>query len=162
MGCGKSTAARIASNEEESADIARDGVALIQNNTQLFGRYDIGGTGAYADPESTLHSLHQIDFIAFCLNEHETAQLFSDAPRRIAATTAETMAKLSVVNPYPASVAKYICTPDEFASYEAPERRERKFLELMSSTGFSNFLLIPFMASVEEKAALYVEYSQNA
>jgi len=162
MGCGKSTAARIASNKAADADIARDGVALIEKNKQLFGRYDLGAIGAHADPESTLHALHQIDFIAFCLNEQETAQLFGREQRKLRTTTAEKMAKLSVINPYPASTAMFVCTPDEYISYQAPERREKKFIELVSSSNFCNFLLVPFMASPEEKAALYVEQSQNA
>lgn len=161
MGHGKSTAARIASNKEVDADIARDGVALIEKDKQLFGRYDIGATGAHADLESPLHALHQIDFIAFCLNQQETAQFFRDVPSQVTSTTAEKMAKFSVINPYPASLARHVCSPEEFSAFESPERRERRFLELISSTGFSNFLLVPFMPSVEEKAAMYVKHSRN-
>jgi hypothetical protein len=160
MGCGKSTAARIASNKEEDADIARDGVALIEKAKKLFGRYDVGGTGAHTDPGSALHALHQIDFVAFCLNQQETLEAFGDKPKSIISTTAEIMARLSVVNPYPASLARHLCTSEEFAFYEDPKCRESRFLEHISSTGFSNFLLIPFMPSTEEKAALYVEHSR--
>lgn len=161
MGCGKSTAARIASNKEENADIARDGVAITEKNKQLFGRYDIGAIGAHADPASTLHAFHQIDFIAFCLNEQETEQIFGHGQRKLIATSAEKMAKLSVVYPYPASAAQFVCSPKEIETYAAPELRERKFKEIVSSTEFNNFLLVPYMASADEKAALYVEHSKN-
>lgn len=162
MGCGKSAAARIASNKEEDADIARDGVAITEKNKQLFGRYDIGASGAHADPTSTLHAFHEINFMAFCLNEQETEEVFGDRPRKLIATTAEAMAKLSVVNPYPASAAQLVCSPDEIKTYAAPELRERRFMEIVSATEFDTFLLVPFMATVDEKAVLYVEHSKKA
>jgi hypothetical protein len=162
MGSGKSGAGRIASNLEKDSDLARDGVALIAKNNQLFGRFDLGASGVHADQDSPLDELHQIDFIAFCLDVQQTAALYNDAPQVLRSTTAEIMARLSVFNMYPASMARNLCTPDEFAYYASPALREEKFKELVLSTGFASFLLVPFMATVQEKANLYVERSQLA
>lgn len=161
MGCGKSEAGRIASNKEIDADIARDGVAITGKDNKLFGRYDLGATGAHADPASALQAFHPIDFIAVCLDKQETAKIFGNGQRKLITTTAEELAKLSVLNPYPAALAKFVCSSDEIEVYADPKLRERKFMEIISSTGFDTFLLVPFMASADEKAALYVEHSKN-
>lgn len=42
MGSGKSDAARIASEKDRAADLARDSVALIRDGDVLHGRYDLG------------------------------------------------------------------------------------------------------------------------
>ena len=60
-------------------------------------------------------------YIAFCLDEQETAKMFGGSRRTLTTTTAEEMGKLSVVNQYPASMALFVCSPNEIKTYEDPK-----------------------------------------
>lgn len=158
MGHGKSDAARIASSKIQDNDIARDGVAIKELDSQVYGRFDLGAIGKNTNKDSSLYLFHKIDIIAYCLSDAETQILFEGSERKIVPSSADRMAELSVMHQYPASLLA-VCFPDDYITYSDPENRKYRFLEIMKSTQFTKFVLIPFMPSVEEKATLYAAYS---
>ncbi|NYF22190.1 hypothetical protein HDC36_003666 [Xanthomonas sp. JAI131] len=153
LGHGKSTAARIAANQEGENDLARDSVAIDEVGGVLEAGYDLGGYGAYADPSSTLHAMHPVSKMIYCLSPEQTNEI--QARNTLVKCSPSHMAQLAVTYPYPATVAQYVCTPTEMEMYSSASGRAQILEHLFLQTRFSDTYLMPFTSSVEEKAAIY-------
>ncbi|WP_431823546.1 hypothetical protein [Burkholderia sp. F1] len=155
MGEGKTAAARIASKEVGSDELALDGVALAIQGGQLVGRFDLGGGEASADHTDSPFFL--IDRIAYCLDERQT----SEAPRSVSRTelhavSANQMAYMAATKPFPGWGAKRAGMSEaDYRKYEDRDRREAKFFELVTQANFRDFVFVPYMKTVADKAALY-------
>ena len=146
-------AGRLASGNANDNDLGRDSIAVTVQDGLLVGRHDLGVRGAYADPSQ--HPFFAIDRVAYCLDAAATASL-PDRQNALVKVDTELLARLSVSGPYPASGLEYACsTPAEFENHASPAKRAQRFLELMTAVQFENAFLVPFMPTVEEKAALY-------
>src|SRR6185312_14712349 len=113
QGCGKTDAARIASNRNLEAMIATDAVAIIRDGDTLFGRYDPGALNT-VKPE--LHKLHKLSAIAYCLDEEQTNWLVSQnrGKREIAVAGNRTLSSLCATYAYPAHMAPHFFSENEF------------------------------------------------
>lgn len=153
MGTGKSDAARIASGNVNENDLGRDSIAVTLQDGLLVGRHDLGVQGAFADPSQ--HPLFAIDVMAYCLDAEATGSL-PDRQDELVKVDMGLMAKLSVLGHYPASALEHACSTEvEFEDHASPANRARRLLALMTAARFENVFLVPFMSTVEEKAALY-------
>lgn len=156
MGEGKTTAARIASKEVKNDELALDGVALALHGGRLVGRFDLGGGEASAD--HTDSPFFRIDRIAFCLDERQT----SEAPRSVSKTelhavSAKQMAYMAVKKDFPGWGAKRAGMSEaDYRKYADRDRREAKFFDLLTESNFRDFVFVPYMKTVADKAALYV------
>ncbi len=154
LGYGKSNAARIATNKIHALDMARDAVAIIRKDDELFARYD---PGALSETDSELNALYKLDAIAYCLNEEQTIKAFDsvDDDREIADAGVEVLAALCATYMYPAYLAPHFFSQAEFKYFSSAKRMRERFVELTKNTKGTAFLLVPHMPKVEEKAALY-------
>lgn len=153
LGHGKSVAARLAAGKEQENDLARDSVALDEIGGILHAGYDLGGYGAHADPNSTLHMMHPVSKVIYCLSPEQTREIQGD--NSLVKCTPTQMAQLAVTYPYPAAIAPHVCTPAELAVFSSPISRAQTLAKLLSSTNFSDTYLMPFTAAVEIKAQIY-------
>jgi hypothetical protein len=157
QGYGKTTAARIASGKVVDAMYATDAVAIIRDGSTIFGRYDPGALSPNSDD---LHKLHRLDAIAYCLNEEQTEKAYRPrgGVRTIVEADAKFLSNFCAIYPYPAYSAIHFFTEDELAHLANPLRMENRFLELTQDVVGTKFLIVPYMNTVEEKAALYSSY----
>ena len=155
-GCGKSKAARIAINYDNDADIARDSVAMIRYDKVLYGYHDLG---AVDKDLSKRESLHKIDFIAHCLTEEQTANIYSNKPSIIMKIDNKLLATLLYYSRYPAVFSRDFFNEEQYKWLINPERRFNRFIELTNDIISAQFLIIPWMTSIEEKASLYTTFN---
>ena len=151
-GFGKSQAARIAINKNNEADIARDAVAIIRENNILYGCYDPGGTNPV---KKDLHAIHKIDFIAYCLSDVQSQNFYLENHRTIEEVNNNFIAIHLNDFHYTGSLAKYFCSPNQYNWLLDIQRRYDCFLELTNNITTTQFVVVPWMATVEEKALLY-------
>ena len=156
LGHGKTDAARIASDKKDECMVATDAVAILRKGNELFGRYDPGALS----PNEELHRLLKLDAIAYCLAEEETQKVF--APRggkhEVVDGGNVLLAPLCVTYPYPAYMAPHFFSETQFQWLANPKRMLDQFLTLTKDAVGTKFLIVPFMPTVEEKAALYCDY----
>ena len=157
QGYGKSTAARIASDKKTEAMYATDAVAIIRDGDTLWGRYD---PGALTTKNPELCALHKIDAIAYCLDEQQTTKAFEPrgGVREIVEVDSALLSSLCATYQYPAYMASHFFTESEFAYFANPYRMTQRFIELTQGAVGTKFLLVPYMATIEEKAALYSSF----
>ena len=158
LGCGKSTAAYIASGKDDTSMLAFDSVAIIRNDDHtLWGRFDAGARRLDAEERPFEH----LDAIAYCLSEEQTVKAYAprNGVREILECGHELLFIFVANYPYPAACAEYVFSEDEYEYLANPHRMVQKFYELGLGAIGTKFLIVPFMSSVEEKAALYSNYS---
>ena len=160
MGHGKSEAARIANNKDKAKDFSRDSTAIALDDNILKGRYDAGAINLDLEESkrNNLHKFHEIHYIAYCLSEDDTKQIFSTKLPSIIECQIELMSQYSTIFPYSAVTAPYVFSEKELCELQNRERRQRKFYELVKGAKGIKLLLVPFMPTVNEKAKLYNEY----
>lgn len=154
-GHGKSDAGRIASNYIQADDLARDSVALTRVGNDLFGHCDFGAFGVNALTPTP----HPISVIAYCMGEAETAKAYSGKPIEIVEADNDLIAFLFSDRPYPGSMAAHVFSHDEYEQLIDPRRRLDRFIELTQSPINTRFLIVPFMPTVQQKAALYTQFT---
>ena len=152
-GHGKSTAARVASQQVCAADLSHDSVALIRDGDRLYGRHDAGAW--CANPHCTLHTLHQIDVLAYCLNATESAQVYASHPLNLVEVDNSRFALMLAREKYSAFFANLFFDRETMARLRDPIRMLERFIELTSGVQATLFYTVPWMPSVEAKAALY-------
>ena len=160
MGYGKSNAARIASKKNPDCDFARDCVAISTVNSSLFGRCDPGTINT--DIDQSLYAQRKIDIVAYCLSPEQTREDYMEPNRdlEIIEITNERMCKLSIIFPYSAwGTTDKFYSREELIYLNDPERRMNKFKSVTDEAKKVKFVILPFMDTVEEKAALYTNYS---
>jgi hypothetical protein len=157
-GIGKSRAAALASNGDSAADIARDTVAIIREGDELFGRYDPGAVPIDPVERDRLHPCHRLDAIAYCMSESETVQAYVERPMTIAPVDNKMIGLMLSSLIYPAELAPFYFEPGELARLISRKRRLVRFLELTDGIVGTRFLVVPWMPTVEDKAALYARY----
>ena len=154
LGSGKTYAAQVASHQKRDAMHATDAVALIRGGHALWGRYD---PGAVSTKNPELSTLYRLDAIAYCLDEEQTAEFFKarGAALAIADVGFALIAGLCATYAYPAYMAPHFFSEQELSHFSNPIRMTQRFAELTQGAVGTKFLIVPFMPSVEEKAALY-------
>lgn len=160
MGHGKSEAARIVNNKDSTKDFSRDSTAIAIDGNTLKGRFDLGAINLDLEESKrdNLHKFHEIHYIAYCLSENETKQVFKNKVSSIDECDLELMARGSTVFPYTGIMAKYIFSNEEVDALEDITRRQHRFSEIVGQANDVKLVLVPFMPTVEEKAKLYSEY----
>jgi hypothetical protein len=162
MGYGKSDAARIASNRDSSCDYSRDCVAISTVNSELFGRFDPGAINTEID--QSLFTQRKVDIVAYCLSPEQTQKIYIELKRdfEIIEINNELMSQLSVIYPWSAWAASdKLYSREELAYLRDPERRMQKFKSVTDEVKNVKFVILPFMNAVEEKAAMYTNYSAH-
>lgn len=153
-GNGKSAAGLIASHYDQNADIARDCVGIIREGNTLYGYYDPGAMNKTVD-RGNLHTLHKIDFIVYCLTREQSTMMY---PPQLSPIDHKLLATQLSESKYPAAFAKYFFTEEKYCWLQNSQRRFEHFLTLTNNIDHVQFLLVPWMDSVEEKAFLYKTY----
>jgi hypothetical protein len=161
-GIGKSRAAALASNGDSAADIARDTVAIIREGHGLLGRYDPGALPVEPAKRDERYRSHKLDAIAYCLSASETAQAYVDRPMTIAQVDNKMLGVMLSSQIYPADMAPFYFEPGELSRLISRNRRLVRFLELTEGIVGTSFLVVPWMPSVEDKAALYAGFGRAA
>ncbi|WP_334063651.1 hypothetical protein [Alteromonas genovensis] len=156
LGSGKSDAARIASNKNSEDDLGRDSFALKNENNELFARFDPGALNNKSDTD--LHKWHNVDVVAYCFSKEETEEGYKNRSIALLEATNGLVGLLASERPYPAFLAKHYFDEQKMAWLKNPKRRLEKFLELTNNLVNTSFVVVPFMKSVEDKAALYLAY----
>jgi hypothetical protein len=154
-GHGKSDAGQIASQFARNCDVARDAVALVRQRDVLYGRHDAGAVHrnpAQAEP------LHKIDVIAYCLSPEQTVKAFSGKPLALRECPAEVVGAHLSNEFMTMFFGSYFFSEQELAVMQDPMRRVNIFLEVTDGIPDIKFLIVPFMPTVEEKAALYTSF----
>jgi hypothetical protein len=154
QGFGKSDAASIASYKDPDAMYATDAVAIIRDGDTLWGRYD---PGAHSIVETEQSRKHKLDAIAYCLDEEQTIKAYAPrgGQREIVDAGATMLLALCARYPYPALLTPQFFTQQELEYLENPVRMTERFIELTKDIVSTKFLLVPYMPTVAEKAALY-------
>jgi hypothetical protein len=151
-GYGKSHAGLKASHYARNCDVARDAAVLVRQGDALYGRCDAGAVHrnpAQAEPP------HKIDVIAYCLGSEETTKVFSRGALAFLECPAKLMGLLLSDDPMPIFFGSRFFSEQQSAAMRDPSRRVNAFLELTEGIRDLKFLIVPFMPTVEEKAALY-------
>ena len=156
-GAGKSKAAFLSSQGEGS--LARDTVALLREDSDLFGYHDSGAIFKDPNEQKTTFSIHKIDFIAHCLNDDETKKLFIEETLRIIKVPNIFLAGFLIKYIYPILSGRGFFSEEQLLFLHNPERRYNRFLELTKDISSTKFLVVPWMGSIEEKACLYKNFS---
>lgn len=160
MGYGKSEAARIASNNNSNDDISRDSTAIKVEDNILKARIDFGATNMELDDETRtkLSEFYKVDYIAYCLSPEQTLEVFNNSHRKVIDASLDDISYCSTIYPYPAVIAKYVFSEEEFFSLSDRERRIKRFKEIVAQTKNTKLLFVPYMETLEEKANLYKTY----
>ncbi len=156
-GCGKSTAAMIATNYEKTADLARDGVAIIRNNNILYGCWDIGSINKDQNKNKELHESHKIDYIAHCLTQKESEEVYSNTVSLFEIDNKHLSILLSDYE-YPAFMASRLFSLQKYKWLIDPIRRFNRFIELTTGVTSIKFFIVPWMPNTEDRASLYLNY----
>lgn len=158
IGSGKSKAAQFATENKEEADIGRDSIAIIRDNKVLYGRYDPGAIHKDLTKRNELSGLHKIDFIAYCLSDVQSNNLYENKNRIIEEVDNKVVAVLLSASGYPAFLMRDFFDNKKCDWLTDPQRRFNRFVELTNDITSTRFLIIPWMVSVEEKSALYTSF----
>ena len=149
-GSGKSDAAYIASNKAIDADIARDWVILMNKKNELIGKDN--NAGAYGFIPKIELPEQQIGVIAHCLTKDETNEYFNWCEKHLKKVTNDIIAHRIIA--YKEIISSISRCPFDFnAEY-------RNFLRLTKNAIDVDFILVPYMPAVEEKAKLYIDYKK--
>jgi hypothetical protein len=157
-GTGKSRAAALASNGDPAADVARDAVAIIRHDGALLGRHDPGAVPLDPVEREKRHRHHRLHAIAYCLNEAETVQAYAGRPLAIARVDNKMLAWMLSCQIYPAALAPLYFEPMRVSRLVNRNLRVARFLQLTDGAVGTEFLVVPWMTTVEAKAALYAGY----
>lgn len=160
MGYGKSDAARIATKKDSNCDYSRDCVAISAVNSELLGRFDPGAINT--DIDQSLFTQRKIDIVAYCLSPEQTQEIYIEPKRdlEIIEIDNELMSRLSIIYPWSAWAASdRLYSREELIHLRDPERRINKFKSVTDEVKKVKFVILPFMNAIEEKAALYTNYS---
>ncbi|MEM7174326.1 MAG: hypothetical protein AAF443_00145 [Chlamydiota bacterium] len=162
-GAGKSKAANLSISSCREGDLARDSVAIVRKGLDLFGSYDTGAIQKDPEKRKSINGLHKIDFIAYCLPEDETKDLFQNESPKIVAASNRFLITLSLAyNPiYPAVEARRFFSGEQLFRLQDTKRRFDRFLELTNNTSSIKFLIVPWMETLEAKASLYSEFDPS-
>jgi hypothetical protein len=158
-GAGKGRAAVLASGGDPTAEIARDSVAVQSDDDALYGRFDPGALPRDAAERDACHPRRRFDAIAYCLSEAETAQAYSGRPLAIAPVDNKMLAWTASCQIYPGHLAPLYFEPAQIARLINRNLRVTRFLQLTDGIAGARFLVVPWMATVEAKAALYVGHA---
>jgi hypothetical protein len=157
-GTGRSSAASLASGRDPATDVARDTVAVIREGDSLFGRYDPGAVPVDPVKCDKRHRQHRLHAIAYCLNEAETAQAYAGRPVAIARVDNKMLAWMLSCQIYPAELAPLYFEPMRVSRLVNRTLRVARFLQLTDGAVGTQFLVVPWMPTVADKAALYAGY----
>jgi len=157
-GAGKSRAAQIASAFDPAADLGRGSVAIIRAGQRLYGRYDPGAVPADPVECGRRHPLRRLDAVAYCMSEAETALAYAGRPYAIARVDNKLLAWMLANAIYPAELAPFYFGRDQLARFLNCTLRVTRFLQLTEGAAGVEFLVLPWMPTVEAKAALYTGY----
>jgi hypothetical protein len=154
MGEGKSKAARLATNNSQECDLARDAVALTREADILYAHSDFGAFRY--DSEAPVK--HKVDAIAYCVESEFNANIFAEHGNAILESDSKKVAGLASSWSYSGSLAKPFVTADEWRDLDDPIRKLRLLQKLTEGVISTKFLLMPYMPTLEGKADLYRNY----
>lgn len=157
-GSGKRRAAQIASGFDSAAHLARGSVAIIREGRGLYGRYDPGAVPADLVECGRCHPLRQLDVVAYCMSEAETALAYAGRRYAIARVDNKLLAWMLANAIYPAELAPFYFGRDQLARLLNRSLRVVRFLQLTEGVAGVEFLVLPWMPTAEAKAALYADY----
>ena len=155
-GTGKSDAGRAATLSKQEDDLARDSVAFIRDGTTLMGRYDPGAINPAL--LNSLHTMHPLATVVYCLSEQETAKAFANRPLELVQVDTETGGLLLSASVYHAPLFEHFFDDNESAYIYNSERRLRHWLQLTAGATNTRWLLAPWMPSASAKGALYASF----
>lgn len=157
-GCGKSKAAQIIVGSNRDNDLGRDAIAIKSEDGTMFGRYDPGAINPNLEE---LHRFYKIDYIAHCLTENQSKELrcyLGLTELSIMKVDRNLVAKFLVDYPYPGFTIKHFFDEEECKRLLNQKRRYCKFLEITEKSVNTKFVVVPWVNSLEEKAALYQKF----
>jgi hypothetical protein len=157
-GTGKSRAAALAANGDPSADVARDSVAVILQDETIYGRHDPGAVPRDPVACDRRHPLHRLHFIAYCMSAGETEIAYAGRVLAIARVDNKMLAWMLANAIYPAELAPFYFGRDDLSRLLNRTLRVARFLQLTEGAAGTQFLVVPWMPTVEAKAALYAGY----
>ncbi len=157
-GAGKSDAGRAASGNRREDDLARDSVAFIRQGSTLVSRFDPGAIST--DSGSTLHTLHQLAAVVYCLSECESTKMFKvkGKPLDLVEINAAALGCLLMDKPYPAPLAPHFFDDVQLQRLYDPIRRLSHWNALTEGVTGVRWLLAPWMPSAAQKGALYASF----
>jgi hypothetical protein len=152
-GTGKSDAGMAATAKKRNDDLARDSVAFVRDEAMLMGRYDPGAL----NPElmESLHALHPLVAVVYCLSEVETAKTFANRPLELVEVDPATVGLLLSKSVYPAPLVQHFFDDRELDCLYNDERRLLHWMKLTAGVPGVRWLLAPWMPSAADKGALY-------
>lgn len=157
-GTGKTRAGCLASGGERAGSLGGDSVAILRQGDALHGRYDPGALPVDPIERRNRHPAYPLAAIAYCLSEMETMQAYANRPMAIACVDNKMLGWMLASQIYPAHLAPLYFEPGELSRLIGRKRRLLRFLEVTDGAVGTKFLVVPWMSSVEAKAALYAEY----
>jgi len=152
-GTGKSDAGMAATAKKRDDDLARDSVAFVRDEAVLMGRYDPGAL----NPElmESLHALHPLVAVVYCLSEVETAKTFANRPLELVEVDTATVGLLLSKSIYPAPLVQHFFDDSELDGLYNDKRRLLHWMKLTAGVPGVRWLLAPWMPSAADKGALY-------
>lgn len=149
LGNGKTEAAAIAANHDPLANLGQDCIALQRDGDRL-------AAGFYSASDSIVW--HGLDVVAYCFNSAETAKTYQNKLAAMLEVNPSAVALLASNAPYPPAAASQITNPQQRAQLEDANRRWQRFTDLTKAVVGTAFVIVPYMYSAADKAALYREY----
>lgn len=154
-GTGKSGAAALASGRDAVADVARDAVAIIREGDSLYGRHDPGAVPRDPVECDKRHRRHRLHFIAYCMNARETEMAYAGRALAMARVDNKMLGWMLANAIYPAELALFYFDRARLSRLFNRALRVTRFLELTDGAAGTQFVVVPWMPTVEARAALY-------
>lgn len=157
-GTGKTRAGCLASGGERAGSLGGDSVAILRQGDALHGRYDPGALPVDPIERRNRHPAYPLAAIAYCLSEMETMQAYTDRPMAIACVDNKMLGWMLANAIYPAELAPFYFDRARLSRLFNRALRVTRFLELTEGAAGTQFVVVPWMPTVEARAALYAGY----
>lgn len=156
MGHGKTKMGQLATDNVRDDEIGPDEICLIREGDRLYAQFEMAHL-----PDSYVPTPHPIRHMVRCLSDEESAQIFKSHPRKLFLTDYDKFVQLCHFNitfhADPGGVLRAKLGP-RYEEYASPSKRVERFRSLTSGIPGMQFIVVPWMDSVEEKAKILREY----
>jgi hypothetical protein len=156
MGHGKTSMGKLASDKVRENEIGPDQICLIRDGNTLYGQYDLDLV-----PDTYVPKPHVIHHMVRCLNKDETAAIFQSNVRKLFLTSYDRFVQLCqfnitfTIDPMGTMRARM---GEAYAEHVSPQKRIERFRQLTASIPGMQFIVLPWMDTVEEKVLLLREH----
>lgn len=157
MGHGKTKMGQLATDNVRDDEIGPDEICLIREGDRLYAQFEMVQL-----PDSYVPTPHHIHHMIRCLSEAETAQIFTSHPRKLFLTDYEKFVQLCQFNiTFQADLMGALRSKmgtERYEEYASPSKRVERFRALTSGIPGMQFIVVPWVDSVEEKAKMLREH----